>query len=200
MPRPRRAIEPGGHYHVHTRGNNKRPIYIDERDRVGFLELFALLQQKYEWRVYAWALMTNHYHFVLQVPTGALSAGMCELNGRYARWSNRRHGRCDHVFGERFTSNEIRSDEYLVEACRYVVLNPVRAGVCRRPDEWKWSSYGASAGLRKPEPFLAHDALFDLFHAMFGTPKTKMFEAYERFVLSGLVQTRLFDHAVPGTG
>jgi putative transposase len=134
MSRPHRNAYPGGYFHVGTRGNNKQAIYIDGVDRYWFLEMFGKATVRYEWSIYAYCLMTNHYHAVLCIPEGGLSEGMCELNGGFARWSNFRHGRVDHLFGRRFSSREIKTEEYLLEACRYVVLNPVRAGLVRRPE------------------------------------------------------------------
>src|SRR5919202_1460550 len=183
VPRPPRDAHAGGYYHVHTRGNNKLPVYVDLIDRYTFLEILGRIQQKYEWIIYAWTLMTNHYHFVMQIQVG-LSAGMCELNGGYARWFNTRHGRCNHVFGQRFTSTEIHTEAHLLEACRYVVLHPVRAGLCREPQDWRWSSFRASAGDAAPQRFLARDALLDLVANAFGGREDAVFEVYREFVLA----------------
>ena len=83
--------------------------------------------------------MTTHYHLVLETSCAALSHGIHGLNGRYACWFNRRHGRFGHLFADRFTARAIASEEYLYEACAYVVLNPVKAGLCGRTEEWPWS-------------------------------------------------------------
>lgn len=200
MPRPLRLTYEGGFFHVNTRGNNKENVYFDRADRLTFLEMFARIQLKYEWVVYAWVLMTNHYHFVLQIPRDGLSAGMCELNGGFARWVNRRHGRVDHLFGKRFFSREITTDVHLLEACRYVVLNPVRARLCVHPADWRWSSYHACANIRDPEPFLSHNAVPDLIASLFGTATSKRSDAYRNFILAGLAPTWPDGHPVPGTG
>ena len=184
MSRPLRSAYPGGYFHVGTRGNNKQAIFLDGTDRYWFLEMLGKAVVRYEWSVYAYCLMTNHYHSVLQIPEGGLSEGMCELNGGYARWSNIRHGRCDHLFGRRFSSREITTEEYLLEACRYVVLNPVRAGLVERPEQWSWSSYRACAGLEYPLPWFAPKTLLQLFSPR---PPEAM-ERYRRFVERGLVE------------
>jgi REP element-mobilizing transposase RayT len=169
MPRPPRNADPGGFFHVGTRGNNRGRVFFDSVDRHVFLMMFDRSERKYNWSVYAWCLMGTHYHVVLQIPDGGLSQGMCELNGSFARWSNLRYEREDHLFGKRFGTTEIVSDEHLREACRYVVLNPVRAGLCDAPAEWRWSSYRASAGLEEAPPYLAVGKLLSLFHDDFAT-------------------------------
>ncbi len=146
---------PYGYYHVGTRGNNKRSIYADDRDRDLFLLLLRRVARRYGWSFYAYCLMGNHYHLVLQIGEDGISRGMCELNTGWAITYNSRHERVNHLLGRRFWSELITSDAYLLEACRYVVQNPVRAGVCAACEDWTWSSYRATIGLAPPEPFLA---------------------------------------------
>jgi len=145
---------PYGYYHVGTRGNNKRSIYADDRDRDLFLLLLRRVARRYGWSFYAYCLMGNHYHLVLQIGEAGISRGMCELNTGWAITYNSRHERVNHLLGRRFWSELITSDAYLLEACRYVVQNPVRAGVCAACEDWTWSSYRATIGLAPPEPFL----------------------------------------------
>jgi len=197
MPRPPRDFYAGGYYHVNTRGNNKGRVYVDPTDRYVFLGMLERSQVKYEWIVYSWCLMTNHYHLVLRIPENGLSQGMSELNGSFGRWSNRRHERCDHVFGRRFYAREITSDAHLLEACRYVVLNPVRAGLCEHPADWRWSSYRACAGFEPPQPFLALDPMLDLVTSFFGKSRSGRRAAYRDFVDAALTYGAV---PVPGTG
>jgi putative transposase len=182
MPRPPRNAYPGAFFHVGTRGNNRCLVFLDSVDRHVFMLMFDRSERKYNWRVYAWCLMGTHYHAVLRIPDGGLSQGMCELNGSFARWSNLRHEREDHLFGKRFGSTEIISDDHLREACRYVVLNPVRAGLCNDPAEWRWSSYRASAGFEEAPPYLALGELLSLFHDDLGSAVTR----YRDFIDEGL--------------
>src|SRR6266540_2498867 len=120
--KPRNAY-PGGFYHVGTLGNNRCDIYRDGVDRYWFLEMFGKTTVRYGWIVYAYCLMTTHYHAVVEIPEDGLSKGMCELNGGFARWANMRNDRENHLFGKRFSSVEIVRDSHLREAVRYVVLN-----------------------------------------------------------------------------
>jgi putative transposase len=146
-----------GYYHLAARGNNKRPIYLDDRDRNHFVKLLRRIAARYGWSFYAYCLMGNHYHLVVQIAEAALSRAMCELNTAYAIAFNRRHGRVNHLFGRRFWSELITTDAHLVQVIRYVVQNPVRAGLCTCCGDWPWSSYRATVGLARPEPHLAID-------------------------------------------
>jgi putative transposase len=146
---------PYGYYHVGTRGNNKRSIYEDDRDRELFMFGLRRIARKFGWYLYAYCLMGNHYHLVVQIGEAGVSRGMCELNTWYAITYNTRHKRTNHLFGKRFWSELIRSDAHLLGACRYVIQNPVRANLCDACDGWEWSSYRATVGLATAEPFLA---------------------------------------------
>ncbi len=182
-------MERGGVYHVTSRGNNNGDVFVDDPDRLLFVDLLERAAVRCEWIVFAYCLMTTHYHLVVQVPTGALSKGMCLLNGDFARKTNRRHGRIGHAFNERFSSRSISRDSHLLEACRYVVLNPVRAGICAAPAAWPWSSYRACAGLDFAPAFLAQRKLLSLFGRSPGEARQR----YVAFVSEGR-------QPVPGTG
>ncbi len=135
--------------------------------------------------VLAYCLMTTHYHLVVFVPLGGLSDGMRLLNCGYSRQTNRRHGRTMHLFRQRFFSVETRSHAHLLECCRYVVLNPVRAGLCERPEDWPWSSYRATAGIDVAPPFLAVQHVLGLF----GRDLRRAEAAYRAFVEDGMSRT-----------
>jgi putative transposase len=193
MPRPPRNAYPGGFFHAGTRGNSRCRVFLDATDYTVFLMMLDRSERKYNWRIYAWCLMTTHYHLVVTIPDGGLSPGMCELNGSFARWSNLRHEREDHLFGKRFGCIEIVTDEHLREACRYVVLNPVRAGMCDDPAEWRWSSYRASAGFDEAPPYLALGELLGLFDVDPG----RAVALYRDFIDQALAPSNV---PVPGTG
>jgi REP element-mobilizing transposase RayT len=154
----------------------------DDLLMVTFMRMFARIAVRYRWVVYAWCLMTTHYHIVVHTPEAGLSEGMRDLNGAYARWSNRYRGRADHAFGKRFGSVLIETDEHLQEACRYVVLNPVRAGICSSPADWPWSSYHATVGLAHPPSFLAVGAVLSMFHH----DPAKARVSYRNFIAAGI--------------
>ena len=126
--------------------------------------------------------MDNHYHLLVQTPDGNLSKGMRQLNGVYTQTNNRRHHRVGHLFQGRFKAILVDSDAYLLELARYVVLNPVRAGMVRRPEDWGWSSYRASMGLAPAGKFLAVDALL----AQFGKQRRPAQGRYAKFVTEGI--------------
>ena len=140
MARLPRAVLPDGIYHVTTRGVARSWIYLDRDDRRYFMRLLADVVHRLAWRMYAMCLMTTHYHLVLEATRPRLSGGMQRLNGRYAEAFNARYERRGHLFGDRFAARVLESEEYLAAACRYVVLNPVRAGLCERAADWPWSA------------------------------------------------------------
>jgi REP element-mobilizing transposase RayT len=192
MYRPRLEI-PGACYHVGTRGNNKQPIFIDDADRKRFLLLLERAARRHGWLVYAYCLMTNHYHLVLQLSDRGLSRGMCELNGGYALGFNERHGRSNHLFGRRFWDRHLDTDEYFNETCRYVVLNPIRVGLEPELGIWPWSSYRATIGDDLAPAFLAVGALL----GRFGTSPTGARSAYFRHVSAGRVRRQPLDEPPP---
>jgi REP-associated tyrosine transposase len=145
MPRMNRSEFSDGLFHVTTRGVEGVRAFRDDLDRAFFLKLLAANARRSNWRVEAFCLMGTHYHLVLSTFVAKLSAGMHRLNGDYARAFNRRHGRRGHLWAARYSSWVIEGDEYLENTVRYVLLNPVRAGLCRTPEEWRWS--GSRSGL-----------------------------------------------------
>lgn len=133
MTRPLRIEYPGAVYHVTSRGDARRPIFRTEEDRVLFLEVLASIVSRVHWLCHAYCLMDNHYHLVLETPEGNLSRGMRHLNGVYTQRFNRRYGKPGHVFQGRYKAIVVERESYLLELCRYVVLNPVRAKAAATP-------------------------------------------------------------------
>ena len=179
MARPLRLEFAGATYHVTSRGNERRDIFYCDADREKFLMLLAATARRFGWSISAWVLMTNHFHLVVQTPLPNLSRGMHWLNGTYAAWLNTRHQRCGHLFQGRFHSVLIEKERYFSNVLRYVVLNPVRAGLVARPDEYRWSSYRATAGLDNGPDWLDIDAALAAFDGCRETATA----AYRQFVL-----------------
>ncbi|MHB8643961.1 MAG: REP-associated tyrosine transposase [Gaiellaceae bacterium] len=182
-----RVVDPFGYYHLNANGNFGRSLYEEEVHRRVFLHIYERVARKCGWVTLAYCLMTTHYHLVIRLTDGGLSKGMQQLNGGFSRRMNAIYERTGkgHLFKQRFHDERIEDEPHLLASCRYVVLNPVAAGICRRPEEWPWSSYRASAGLDFPPPFLAVDALL----ALFGTRPHKARSAYAAFVRDGLASS-----------
>ncbi len=146
MARPLRISYPGTVYHVTARGNDRQAIVRDKADRQRFVRTLADMIEHYQVCCHAWVLMENHYHLVLEAPQANLSQAIRHLNGVYTQAFNRGHQRVGHLFQGRFKAIPVEKETYLLELCRYVVLNPVRAGLVPHPRAWRWSSYRATAG------------------------------------------------------
>lgn len=115
-----------------------------------FLEVLSEVCERFNWECHAYCLMSNHYHLLIETPDANLSQGMRQLNGVYTQRFNRVHGRVGHVFQGRYKGILVEKDSYLLELARYIVLNPVRAGMVRSAKDWPWSSYRATCGQIKP--------------------------------------------------
>ena len=140
MARPLRIDIPHGIYHVTSRGLERRSIVSDDLDRQRWTDLLGGVASRRDWRLYAWALMDNHYHLFLRVPHADLSQGMHDLNSAYVSMYNRRHRRCGPLLQGRFKGILVQSNYHYWELSRYVHLNPVRAGLVNEPEEYPWSS------------------------------------------------------------
>ena len=156
----------------------------DDVDR--FLALLADVVIRGTWRCLAYCLMPNHYHLVVDTPGANVSAAMHRLNGSYAQWFNRRHAVTGHLFEDRFYSDAVESTAHLLELARYVVLNPERAALCRRPSDWRWSSYRATVGLDRVPAFLASDDLLSYF----GRTRASARTTFIAFVADGVGRRR----------
>jgi REP element-mobilizing transposase RayT len=141
MSRVPRSTLPDGFFHVSARGVASRgPIFRDDDDRLTFLRLLLDTAPRHSWTCHAFWLMGTHYHLVLDTLCVNLSRGLQRLNWLYAMYFNARYDLFGHLFARRFSSRVIESEEYLYEACAYVLLNPVKAGLCERVEDWPWSA------------------------------------------------------------
>lgn len=182
MARQLRLEFEGALYHVTARGNEQREIFLDDTDRVSFVSLLGKEIQQQGWLCYAYCLMGNHYHLLLETPEPNLSRGMRRLNGVYTQKFNWRHQRRGHLFQGRYKSILVEKENYLLELCRYVVLNPVRAGMVADEGRWVWSSYRATAGLDLAPEWLQVSGVLGLF----GQRGKDAANGYRRFVSEGV--------------
>jgi REP element-mobilizing transposase RayT len=184
MARPLRIEFAGALYHITSRGDRREAIFEDDTDREAFIDVLADVAQRFNWVCHAYCLMTNHYHLVMETLEGNLSRGMRQLNGVYTQASNRRHNRLGHLFQGRFKAILVDKEAYLLELSRYVVLNPVRARMVRRTEQWPWSSYHAMTGDAPLPKWLAVAGML----SQFGSDLADTREQYRRFILDGVGQ------------
>lgn len=190
MARPLRLEFAGAVYHLTARGNARRDIFLDDADRIRFLSLLAREVAQQGWLCYAYCLMNNHYHLLIETPEPNLVAGMRRLNGAYCQAFNRRHEQVGHVLQGRYQSIVVDRDNYLLELCRYLVLNPVRAGMVARAEAWRWSSYRATLGRIKAPAWLAVDQVLPRFGATAAGARA----GYRRFVAEGVATASPWRH------
>jgi putative transposase len=186
MARPLRVEFPGGLYHVTARGNGRLAVFIDDSDRERFLAVLASVVARYHVLCHAYCLMGNHYHLLLETPEANLSRAMRQLNGVYSQGFNRCHRRSGHVFEGRFHAQVVDKESYLRVVCRYIVLNPVRAGLVVHPCQWPWSSYAATAGEQPVPTFLSVDWVLALGDTL---ERAEAERRYRQFVAAGLAET-----------
>ena len=162
MARQLRIQGAGLSYHVWSRGNGRRAIFLDDHDRLRFLDVLGDVCESHAVDCLAFCQMTNHYHLVITTNRPNLSRAVKRVNGLYAMWWNHRHDHVGHVFQGRFGAQVVHDETYLLTACRYTVLNPVRAGLVQHPSLWPWSSYLATAGIAHIPPCLRPQGLWAL--------------------------------------
>jgi REP element-mobilizing transposase RayT len=177
-----RNEHPGAVYHVTSRGNARQALFLDATDATAFLTTLARVAADCGWLCHAYCLMENHFHLVVETPRPNLAIGMRRLNSTYAQRFNRRYSRVGHVFQGRYHAILVEKEPHLLEVCRYVVLNPVRAGLCAVPGDWAGSSYRATAGLEPPSPFLTVDWVL----AQFSATRPRACMRYVGFVADGV--------------
>jgi len=182
MARPLRLEFPDAIYHVTSRGNARNAVFLDDEDRELFFVCLGEVVVRFGWLCHAYCLMDNHYHLLIETPEGNLSLGMRQLNGIYTQRFNRRHGRVGHLFQGRFKAIVVDRDSYLLELCRYVVLNPIRAAIVKHIEQYPWSSYPATMGLTACPGWLNTDWL--LSH--FGKHRAVAQRHYADFVAEGV--------------
>lgn len=182
MTRPLRLEFPGALYHVTARGDRRGAIFADNRDREAWLEVLRLVCARCHFVVHAYCQMTNHYHLMVETVEGNLSQGMRQLNGIYTQQVNRRHGMVGHVLQGRYHALLVQKEAYLLALARYIVLNPVRAGMVGLPEQWPWSSHCRTLGEQEAPDWLATDWLLQ----QFGRSRDAACARYRQYVLEGV--------------
>lgn len=182
MSRPLRIEIEGAFYHITARGNEKRPIFLVERDFARFLGSLERIYERYGVLIHSYVLMTNHYHLLLETPRGRLSAALHDLNTAYTNYFNRRHDRVGHLFQGRYRGILVEKDSYLLELSRYIHLNPVRAKMVRRPEDYRWSSYLSYLSPRDSPKWLRREDVLGQIGNIPGARRRK----YRQFVEEGL--------------
>ena len=178
MARPLRITYPGAFYHVTSRGNERKDVFKSKRDRERFLEYLESASQRYDAVVHAYCLMGNHYHLLMETPSGNLPQIMRHINGAYTTYFNVKRQRSGHLFQGRYKAILIDIDEYAKELSRYIHLNPVRARMVETPEEYEWSSYQYYIGKQKPPEWLHIDFILGYFGEKVSIAKKQ----YQQFV------------------
>jgi REP element-mobilizing transposase RayT/predicted XRE-type DNA-binding protein len=178
MARALRITFPGAFYHVTSRGNERKAVFKNKRDREKFLEYLESASQRYEALIHAYCLMDNHYHLLLETPSGNLPQIMRHINGAYTTYFNVKRDRSGHLFQGRYKAILVDIDEYAKELSRYIHLNPVRAKIVETPEEYEWSSYKHYIGIQKPANWLWRDFILGYF----GQKVSAAQKEYHKFV------------------
>jgi REP element-mobilizing transposase RayT len=181
MARPLRIDFPGALHHVMSRGNDRQAIVRDDADRQRRVDWIRRTVESYGWRLHAFAVMSNHDHLFVETPEANLGPGMQFLNGSYTSYFNRRHRRVGHLFQGRFRSHLVDEEGYFLEVSRYIHLNPIRAGLVERPEDWFWSSYRGYHRKQHALDWVCYSAVL----GEFGTDVANR-RAYARFVQAGI--------------
>jgi putative transposase len=178
MSRKARQKSKSGIYHIMLRGTNRQEIFHDKEDCVRFLETLDRYKKESEIKVYAWCLMNNHVHLLLHEGKEELSVTMKRIGVSYALFYNRKYKMTGHLFQDRYKSENVESDEYLVSVTRYIHQNPVKAGIVKKPDDWGWSSCQGYYG-KECYPLFLLDS--DLILSMFSNDKKAGIKSFKEF-------------------
>ena len=178
MARPLRITFPGAFYHITSRGNERKNVFKSKRDREKFLEYLESATQRYDAVIHVYCLLDNHYHLLLETPSGNLSQIMRHINGAYTTYFNVKRKRSGHLFQGRYKAILVDADEYAKELSRYIHLNPVRAKMVETPEDYDWSSYQYYIGRKKPPAWLTRDFILGYFSKKVATAQ----QGYHGFV------------------
>jgi len=183
MARPLRIEFENAFYHVMARGNERKDIFRSIGDRKHFVSLFSDVYLRYKGMVYVYTLMNNHYHILLETKEANLSRIMHHINVSYTVYYNKKYERSGHLFQGRYKALLIDKENYLLELSRYIHLNPVRAGIVEKPEDYRWSSYRYYTGQVQNLPEWLN---IDWVVERFGKDRVSAFREYRKFIDEGL--------------
>ncbi|HCC07424.1 MAG TPA: transposase [Clostridiales bacterium] len=162
MPRKRREISSTGIYHIMIRGNEKKNIFIDEIDKYKFIKILREKILKTNSIIYAYCLMDNHVHMIVKENTTSISELIKSINVNYVGYFNKKYKRVGHLFADRFKSEVIEDEGYLLMVIRYLHNNPIKAGIVNKADDYKWSSISEYLS---DSSFIQSGDIFKIIHA-----------------------------------
>jgi putative transposase len=163
MPYPPRIEEVGRYYHVGSNAVDGMKLFRCDEDRGAFLDLLGKEIRRSEWRCLAYCLMTTHFHLLIRLEKCTLASGMRRLNSSYARAFNRNYGRRGALFQRRYFDRLIETTSHLLETTRYIARNPTRVDLAPVPQDYPWSSYGATIEGERADPLIDEDEILCLF-------------------------------------
>lgn len=165
MPRVARVKEINTTYHIIMRGNERKGIFVGDEDRIRFVETLARMKEKYNYIIEAYCLMDNHVHLLINDNGNDISTIMKSINISYAYYFNKVYKRVGHLFQDRFISEIVEDDKYLLAVSAYIHNNPVRAGIVSKPEDYRWSSMCEYLGKDVNKGIVNSDRIFDCFSA-----------------------------------
>lgn len=195
MARPLRIEYEGALYHITARGNERNPIYREEGDYQKFFDFLSELPQRYGILIHGYILMSNHYHLLVETPKGNITKVMHYLNTTYTGYFNKKYKRVGHLFQGRYKGILVEKERHLLSVSRYIHLNPVRAGLVKRPEEYRWSSYPDYIGRGKKKGWLTCDWIL----GQYSIDEAKARGLYKAFIDEGLtLKENPFDNLKSG--
>jgi putative transposase len=164
MPRPLRDAAPGYH-HLVVGATGPGPYYLDADDRLTWLRMFVRTLDRFDWTCVSFCQLSTHVHALVDIQSESLPLGMHRLNTAYGQYFNGAHGRKGALLRSRYWSTRMKTNGQLLAAFAYIAVNPVRAYLCERPEEWPWSSFATSCSLTQAFPFVDASAVCSLLGA-----------------------------------
>ncbi|MBT9151420.1 MAG: Chromosomal replication initiator protein DnaA [candidate division WS2 bacterium] len=184
MARPLRIEYENACYHITSRGNERKPIYLEEKDYYKFLDLLSQLPQRFGVIIHGYVLMANHYHLLLETPLTNMAKTIHYLNATYSGYFNRKYGRVGHLFQGRYKGILIDKNQYLLAVSRYIHLNPLKSKLSDRPEDYLYSSYSSYIGIRKTDSWLTTEWVL----GQFSDDLVNAHAGYQAFVEEGLAK------------